>query len=424
MNKEFYTPEIDQAVERYGLSSFSRQDHYFKYKEISEILVKLLESLQIIKPRMDNRDKVWPFWICSNRGSMSAFMDDEEYEDMKESGEIQSRRDLESLRNDYYPEEINWHKVFFQIYDEIFFFGFGSKVIFQLNIKTKQIAGTSYKGKQLVEFLLWVQFKIENEISKALKDIDAYNDYIAENLSLCKRFGRIKRIQIWENVPSIERLDEELGQANLRRFEAAVNKMDKEALIGAMAADKFFQYCQLCYDSNDYFKNNQTRTPRAKYRKMADGRDEGLVDISGGSEKAFENWYCDKSHRGGHPWEICRGGNSTHISLMVHKKKEGWQLYLAGSSSSRVLETAMMAIALSENDVPFILVDSKKLLSMLKGVDYCGIVPKDVTPKYCHNCFPREDKIIDFINPWHDEELVEVIKKYATWYPLDRLELA
>jgi hypothetical protein len=157
---------------------------------------------------------------------------------------------------------------------------------------------------------------------------------------------------------------------------------------------------------------------------MADGRDEGLVDIAGDPEKAFDDWYCDKSHRGGHPWEICRGGNSTHISLIVHKKKEGWQLYLAGSSRARVLEAARMAIALSENDVPFILADAQELLRMLKGIDYCGIVPKDVTPKYCHNCFPREDNIIDFINPWHDKEVVEVIKKYATWYPLDRLELA
>lgn len=57
--------------------------------------------------------------------------------------------------------------------------------------------------------------------------------------------------------------------------------------------------------------------------------------------------------------------------------------------------------------------------------DYCGIVPKDMTPKYCHSCFPPKDKIIDFINPWHDDKtIIEVIKKYATWYPLDRLKLA
>ncbi len=135
---------------------------------------------------------------------------------------------------------------------------------------------------------------------------------------------------------------------------------------------------------------------RDKYKKMADGRDEGLLDIDGDSGKTFEKWYLDKTVRVGHPWEICRGGNSTHISLIVHKGKDGWQLYLAGSSRARVVE----------------------------GSDYCGIVPKSMIPKYCHSCFPEEDEIIDFINPWHDKGVIEVIKEYATWYPLDKLELA
>jgi hypothetical protein len=83
-----------------------------------------------------------------------------------------------------------------------------------------------------------------------------------------------------------------------------------------------------------------------------------------------------------------------------------------------------MAIALFDNNIPFILTDVQGLLHMLEGSDYCGIVPKSMMPKYCHNCFPEEDEIIDFINPWHDKEVIEVIKKYATWYPIDKLELA
>jgi len=130
MNKEFYTPEINLIVERYGLSPYSRHDHYFESKEISEILVKLFGSLQAIKPQLDGQDKVWSLWIRSNRGPISVFMDDDEYEEMKESGEIQSPEDLESLRNDYYPEEVNWHEVSFRIYDNIFFFGFDYKLIF------------------------------------------------------------------------------------------------------------------------------------------------------------------------------------------------------------------------------------------------------------------------------------------------------
>ena len=355
---------------------------------------------------------------------MSAFIDDDEYEEMIESGEIQSRDDLESLRESYYPEDIIWHKTSFRVYDNTFILSFDTKLVLQLNIETKEISGVPFEDDKLVGFLLWAQSNVNKEIETASRDIDAYNDYIAENLPLHKRFGKIKRLELWEHIPEMERLDVTLGETDLRRFEAAVNKMNVATLIPAMTTDQFFHYCELCYEANYYFKDEKHMTPRSKYKKMADGRDEGLVDVSGVSEKAFNDWYRDKSHAGGHPWEICRGGNSTHIALMVSKKPEGWQLYLAGSSRVRVVETARMAIALSEHDIPFVLADAQALLQMLKGTDYCGIVPKDMTPKYCHSCFPDEDKIIDFINPWHDEKIAGVIKKYATWYPLDRLKLA
>jgi hypothetical protein len=81
-----------------------------------------------------------------------------------------------------------------------------------------------------------------------------------------------------------------------------------------------------------------------------------------------------------------------------------------------------MAIALFENNIPFILIHAQEMLLMLKGIDCLGIVPDDVTPKYCHSLFPKEDQIIDFINPWHDEEIVKVIKKHAEWYPTDVLK--
>jgi hypothetical protein len=155
---------------------------------------------------------------------------------------------------------------------------------------------------------------------------------------------------------------------------------------------------------------------------MADGREGGLLEVPGDSPRAFNDWYTGGAWVGGHPWEICRGGNTTHISLSAHKDKEDWKLYLAGFSWVRVVETAKMAIALFENNIPFILIHAQEMLLMLKGIDCLGIVPDDVTPKYCHSLFPKEDQIIDFINPWHDEEIVKVIKKYAEWYPIDVLK--
>ena len=353
---------------------------------------------------------------------LSAYINDDEYEEMLESGEIRSRDELESHWVSYYPEEVNWHKISFRVYDQMVIFGFDTKLLIQLNRQTGQISGLSFEDDDLTGFLYWVLSHVKTEIHTALADMDAYNNYIANNLSLHKRFGKIKRILLWEHVPGIQRFDETLGPTGVRRFETAIKKMNMEHLIPKMTANRFFHYCQICYDANSYFKDSPKLSPRSKYKEMSDGRDEGLTEISGDSEKAFDDWYRNKSHRGGHPWEICRGGNSTHIALMANRQKNGWRLYLAGSSRVRVVETVKMAIAMSEQDIPFILTNAQEILCMIKGSDYCGIVPKDMIPKYCHHYFSDEDKIIDFINPWHDENMYEVINRYATWYPIEKLQ--
>ena len=424
MSEEFLTPQVDAFVERYGDSSaYNMYERYYESEELSKLLRKFIQILKVIKPEMDGQDKVWCFWIRSRRGPISAFADDDEYEEMLDSGEIQSVQDLELLWQDYYPEEINWHSVSFRIFDKIFFFGFDAKPIIQFNLETDQVSASLYVEDVLREFISWLFSNIEAEIENAQKDIDSYNSYISDNLPLHKRYGKIKRMLLWEHISGIERLDHLFGKTNLERFRVVVDGMNEDSTIPEVTSDKFFQYCQLCYDANDYFQATKTIAARDKYKKMADGRDEGLLGIEGSSSRAFEQWYLDKTIRGGHSWEICRGGNSTHISLIVHKGKDGWQLYLAGSSRARVVETAKMAIALFDNNIPFILTEAQGMLHMLEGSDYCGIVPKSVIPKYCHSCFPEEDEIIDFINPWHDKEIIEVIENYATWYPLDKLEL-
>jgi len=121
---------------------------------------------------------------------------------------------------------------------------------------------------------------------------------------------------------------------------------------------------------------------------MADGRDCGLTKLDEGSESAFEKWYKIESHCGGHPWEICRGGNSTHISLFICLAENGWNLRLAGCSRARVAETVKMALALHTNNIPFILEKAEEIIRMIKGIDYIGIVPETVIPVYCHSLFP------------------------------------
>jgi hypothetical protein len=61
---------------------------------------------------------------------------------------------------------------------------------------------------------------------------------------------------------------------------------------------------------------------------------------------------------------------------------------------------------------------------MVTGTNFIGIVPDSVFPRYCHGLFPKEDRIIDFMNLGSDQEIVSAIVKKAHWYPLDRIEIA
>lgn len=59
------------------------------------------------------------------------------------------------------------------------------------------------------------------------------------------------------------------------------------------------------------------------------------------SEEEFVQWLNNKTHHG-HPWEVCRGGNSTHISLYVYHDEDGFELTLAGSARTRTIETVLV----------------------------------------------------------------------------------
>ena len=61
---------------------------------------------------------------------------------------------------------------------------------------------------------------------------------------------------------------------------------------------------------------------------------------------------------------------------------------------------------------------------MVTGTDYIGIVPENVIPRYCHSYFPKEDRIIDFMNLGWEKEFVPKIIEKAFWYLLDEIKIA
>jgi len=156
------------------------------------------------------------------------------------------------------------------------------------------------------------------------------------------------------------------------------------------------------------------------YVKHADGRDDGLLKLDEDSAEAFLDWYHDQKNRGGHPWEVCRGGNSTHISLYAIQDDEGWYMSLAGSSYGRSVETIKFYLALAKQSIPISLRDSAGIVARLTEDDYIGIVPKGTIPRYCGGLFP-DTKMLDFMN-LPDDDTDKVISA-VEWYPIPKVEL-
>ncbi len=414
---ELFVPEIKSIIEfAKSKGSFISNDSYLRLKEVYEIF-------SCIKP--DEDDEKRHIWIKVSRGPISVFGDYEEY---RESGEVETFEEFEQLWKDYYPEESSWYRLDTAKYQNELFFYLDGKLICSIKQDAPQVKAPVFDSDYFDRFAEWLLTKVVSETDRLKTDEAAYNQFIEQNLPKTKRFGRIKRIDFWDIMgDETFRPDKNLVDKTIEKLKIVVEKTKSQNIlpIEKMTAGEFFRICEICYDANSYFQDSQLQlTAKEKYVKMADGRDGGLRELEENSPSAFQEWYHSSVRLGGHPWEICRGGNSTHISLYISDVQGKWKVRLAGSSIVRVEETVKMAVALYDKGIPFELSDAENIVRMVTGNDYIGIVPEYILPRYCHGLFPKEDQIIDFMNLGYDTDITSKIVGITYWYPLEWITLA
>ena len=351
-------------------------------------------------------------WFHIERGSIKDFGNYKEY--MKE-GVVSNRADFENLWLSDYPESLKWYKLATNEYRDEYYFYIDGKLTFQISKEKPEYFG-KINTKPLID-------RLSEEISRCVdwlqNNEEDYNRYVNENLSFSRRTGKILRQKLWEiSTYDKKQILKGLRKADINLLKKIVKQSTEDAeqnYLPEMTSGKFFDFCRLGYIANNYFKGKEL-TSLEMYKAFADGRHEGLTKIDPDSVEAFAEWYRTRSG-GGHPWEICRGGNSTHISLYVERRNSKWRLYLAGSSVVRVNETVKFALAFYRNQIPFILGDAEEIYNMVCGTDYIGIVPQEYTPRYCHSLFEDDDeRIIDFMNLGWEE--TDKIIPAAEWYPI------
>lgn len=282
--------------------------------------------------------------------------------------------------------------------------------------------------EDLIEYAIrWFKV-VQKDWIKANKQ--AYTSY-----PLNRRYGIAPTSIIRACMPDMYRIDKELGLSKTKKFIDLVEKgyfRDNEKITRKnMTANDFFNYCKIAYLSSqgkdgDVDKN---LTGREMYKRYADGRDEGLLEITGNSKQEFADWL-DGQHPkktiGGHPWEIKRGGNTTHIDLYVsrpsHYIKEGFAITVSGRSISRLKEAICMFLGIYDAGLPISIDDPEGICKRLLAQDNIGIIPFFDSLHRANQRFHEHENVYDVL---HYDDLgrnKQRVRPFVTWEPLPILK--
>ena len=123
------------------------------------------------------------------------------------------------------------------------------------------------------------------------------------------------------------------------------------------------------------------QTPKELYYALADGRDNGLKNVSMDDPAAFKEWRDRKGpyyeFNGSHPWEIIPSfsiSNSMHLTPCENTSGECY-FDLSGESPARMPDTIFASNALYEAGIPFEINGLDKIFARIEGKDFIPVVP-------------------------------------------------
>ena len=386
------------------------------YDDRSNVLLdELFVLLEQVAPVSENGTK--ELWLRAERGPIEDYGNAQEE---IEVGNFETEEEFIDSWKSWYPEEIEWYQLqAVELKDE----GYRAVMLAHevVIVQDKQREAGGFPN-EISEFVAWLIEGVKECIE--MLRAGTYNDFIRTNLPPQHRTGTICRKDFWDVWPEARaEFFESISPGDVAEFikKASAQGERPEAIDGrlpAMTANDFFCFCALGYKENKY--QGCEKTPKEQYYLHADGRDEGLKEIAEDDPEAFHSWLHDRTHYGGHPWEVCRGGNSTHISLQPWNDAGGYFLYLAGDAWNRTVETVKFYLALTRAGIPVYLHEAHTLADRMAEKEKIGIVPEGVIPAYCESYFPNEH-IIDFMNlPYEDRDK---FLPHCTWYEEDQISL-
>ena len=411
MCKSLYAPKLDNYISGLSNNNF----HGMTTPDYDQRSLDLIEDLFSMMRRLKKPDeRVAELWIRVERGPIEAFGNVKEW---IEDEFVETEEKFYRYWQELYPDEVKWYSL--SIVEED-----GYKGVFCRHRQIIEIDPDRDRGNpDRVDYILEGLNEIVRNTIKKIEQ-GTYIQNLEREIPPQHRTGTIVRKDYWDIFPeNREDFLKDITQEDINEFIEYMKHQDhndyrSKDRLQKMTAGDFYRFCELGYKENNYRCVGEL-SAKDLYYVHADGRDEGLKDIDIEDPDAFKDWLLENRVRGGHPWEVCSGGNSTHISLYVGYNN-GYYLTLAGSSLVRTIETVKFYLALKREGLPVFLSEGNLLMERFLETEKIGVVPEGIIPVYCSGHFPDEH-IISFMN-LPDERTEEIAKK-CVWQPLKNVQL-
>lgn len=388
-------------------------------------LMQLFDLTEQIAPvGQDNRRE---FWLKAKRGSLAEFRDhvEDELTEQEACAWMQSE----------YPEEECWYK-FVSIHhnasgkDEFYGVFLNGKCVLTMNDPNEE--GWPSDATELIEWLM----AGTKEVLEKLR-IGTYNAEIQKTLPDRYKYGVISRRDYWDIYPE-ERANyrSAFSEGQIASFLSCKNELDVEVpqrCLPEMTARKFYEACAVCYQAigmeprNYYpFKDTEQEhlhyngtTPKELYYMLADGRDDGLRNVSLDDAASFADWKNKRGphyeFNGSHPWEIVPSGSTEYsLHLYVFHSETGYYFSLSGSAFHRSKDAIRSFLALRNAGFPIKLYEGARMLARLEETDWIGIVPQGRPTDYVHQIMQYD--ILDAVH-LSDGDKPESVAAKAVWQP-------
>lgn len=413
----------------------------------------LFDTLSSLAPLPSN-EEAKELWLAIPRGSIEDY---DSYEDMLEWEVVADREEYEQRWREDYPDPICWYRlVIVESFKKDGSLRFRAIACNDNTIISSMMDEPYAKAGYAEDAAVELCALLTDAATEAMKKLrnGTYNAEMDALLPYRFRTGVVRRSVLWTYDPDWKAHDTEgLSEETISAFkELLSSRCNDELAIGRldrMTANDFFRACAVGYKACGY--TNTDLPPVDQYFSHADGRDEGLSGRGYGlnagpgidfdDPDAWDSWYFDRQRGGGHPWEVCAGGNSTHVDLFVcHDRNTlSWKVQIGKlteeqakqhpcgfffrvAGKHRPMEAVSFYVALHNEGYPVVLEDAREILARFEGTDYVGIVPHSVIPKYCEGMFPAKyGRVIDFMNVYDEE--IELYGSQIEWLPLEEAKL-